>query len=283
MNVTQPIRSGLAIALSLLPLFLFSQNLNQLWSHIDYGEAIGLHGMYVTDLNGDGENELLFSGQQYPGQHVFVTSYANGQLKNLWQSRFYDDLGVAKVLVFNADNDTDQEIGILLHDGTFEVYDGTTYALLQSIPTGVSFPYDAQIANIDADPAMELVTVSVVDLSVFDLGSLTMEYQDADYAGSQVLTGDVDGYGITEIVVSSPNDNKGYVLNGITKAVEWTYLGSFGNRMALADTNGDNVPEIFGASWSGSITIYDGLLHTPVDELVAIPNGVDIIRLTLRA
>ncbi|MCC6414076.1 MAG: PQQ-binding-like beta-propeller repeat protein [Saprospiraceae bacterium] len=275
MNVTQPIRSGLAIALSLLPLFLFSQNLNQLWSHIDYGEAIGLHGMYVTDLNGDGENELLFSGQQYPGQHVFVTSYANGQLKNLWQSRFYDDLGVAKVLVFNADNDTDQEIGILLHDGTFEVYDGTTYALLQSIPTGVSFPYDAQIANIDADPAMELVTVSVVDLSVFDLGSLTMEYQDADYAGSQVLTGDVDGDGITEIVVSSPNDNKGYVLNGITKAVEWTYLGSFGNRMALADTNGDNVPEIFGASWSGSITIYDGLLHTPVDELVAIPNGVD--------
>lgn len=277
MNVTQPIRSGLAAALFLLPLFLFSQNLNQLWSHVDYGEALGLHGMHCTDVNGDGAQELVFSGQTYAGYHVFVASYQNGDLKTTWKSRYYNNPIPAEVMLANGDNDADQEVYMLLSDGTLEVYDGATMTLSQTLSTGILFALDALVQNIDDDPALELVAVTYDNLVVYDLDAQTVEYQNYDYPGFQVQAGDVDGDGVTEIVISSINNANGYLLNGITKALEWNYLGGFGNRIVLADANGDNVPEIFGASWFGAITIYDGFLHTPVAEFATIPNGVDAL------
>lgn len=275
MNVTQPIRLGMATALFLSPLFLFSQNLNQLWSHVDYGEGIGFQGMHCSDVNGDGGQELVFTGQTYAGYHAFVASYQNGDLKTTWKSRYYNNPLPSEVMLANADNDADQELYVLLSDGALEVYDGATMTLSQTLNTGIPFAIDALVQNIDDDPALELVAVTYDNLVVYDLDAQTVEYQNHNYPGLQVQAGDVDGDGVTEIVISSINNANGYLLDGVTKALEWNYLGGFGNRIVLADANGDNVPEIVGAPWFGAITIYDGFLHSPVAELASIPNGVE--------
>jgi hypothetical protein len=79
--------------------------------------------------------------------------------------------------------------------------------------------------------------------------------------GTSLAVGNVDSDAALEIVTAG-----GYVIDGATHAVEWTYAGGFGLAVDTGDLDGDGVEEIVGMdSWS-RFRGFSGLLKAPLWE-----------------
>lgn len=257
-----------------LPFFLFSllyfnlsaQNLNMLWSRVEIGSSIGSVKIFCQDIDADGKQDIIFNGGQSPGQHVFVANYDGNALDLKWTSRLFTTNQVSAILLANADQDADTEIYLVMQDGSVEVYDGTSRQIIDTYQTNVSNVYAASIADLDNDGHAEIALVSTYKLAVFDLVTEQMDWESDTETGSALVTGDVDGDGALEVVVSSnPWDGSGFVIDGASGAVKWHYLNGFGSTLGLADTNNDGVLEIIGMG-GGQVTIFDGALHSPLTQ-----------------
>jgi len=80
--------------------------------------------------------------------------------------------------------------------------------------------------------------------------------------------GNVDADATLEIVTSSYG-GYGYVLDGISGTVQWTYINHFGAIVRLRDLDGDNMDEIIGASPWSNITVFDADVKTPAWEITS--------------
>ena len=106
------------------------------------------------------------------------------------------------------------------------------------------------VADVDRDPALELVVVADNKIVYYDGVEFFREKEGRDYLQpSALLVGDVDGDGAAEIVA-----NDGYVLDTATLNIEWATDG-FGYPISLFDLDGDGVPDVVGET-GGSLTFW---------------------------
>ena len=74
-----------------------------------------------------------------------------------------------------------------------------------------------------------------------------------------------------EIVIAGAGH--GYVIDAVTRQLEWDYINGFGPEVHSGDVDGDGRDEIVSVAYSGHIVIFDAELHTPKQE-IAIDRGI---------
>lgn len=108
-------------------------------------------------------------------------------------------------------------------------------------------------ANVDEDPAAEIVLVADNRLVYVDGGSFTKQFTSiSEYSATQVRCGDVDGDGRAEIVL-----NSGKVVDAGTGDVEWEDEPFFG-KIELLDLDGNGVLEVLTENpGGGPLKVFD--------------------------
>jgi len=257
-----------------------TEYLNKVWSKFNLGGSLGSRNIFVRDFDGNGQKEILLSAyKDYGGSYFAIMSFIDNEYIPSWSSPFYTSNNIRVVQTANFDGDNDFEIYILTINGDIEVYDGETMELENTFSTGSSYASQAIFADLDEDGNFEFIVVAdnwdEEYMSVYDAQTFELEYQSMDIAATDLVVGDVDGDGINEIILST-----GYVVNALDFSIEWEYIGEFGSWVDLADVNEDLVPEIIGANYSGTVTAFDCILHSPIWQFSTGYSGNEALMVT---
>ena len=103
------------------------------------------------------------------------------------------------------------------------------------------------MGDLDLDGVLDAVVCDDETLYLFELANGTQTDLRYGFGCSDVAIGQTDADPQLEIVIAG-NPAGGYVLDGVTLAVEWGDLEGFGPQIALGDLDGDGHDEILAAS-----------------------------------
>lgn len=249
------------------------------WQYGEFGDYIGLAGLFVTDLDNDGAPEIVatarFAGYGPNDVWYVVRQNALGTYEQVGRSPIYGT-SITRLLLEDMNGDGKKEIVVALSDGTIHVYDGSTLSEIRSL--SVTAPLsDIAIADLDHDGLKEIITSNGIGVSVYGYDSGELKWSVTTGGGSSLAVGNVDDDDALEIVTTTYG-GKGYVLNGLSGAIKWEYINSFGAKVLLEDLDGDGKKELIGAySWY-KITIFDADIKSPSWE---IATSQDISSLTV--
>ena len=241
------------------------------WERPDLGEYLGYNGLHVHDLDGDGEEEILFTSTvpygwgAWGGSRFFVmesteSGYAIAKASPLFTTDASRNESILWLAV--RDSGAGTTIHVLLADGTVRLYDGATLAPVDTVSLDLAVgSASLTIVDVDDDGTDEYVVGSDQYVGIFDITTQALEWSTAD-AVRDVEVGDVDGDGRNEIVLGN-----GRVLDGATRDVQWTYPDGFGQLLTLANTDTDAALEIVAYNGAYSLVAFDGEFNTPLWEL----------------
>ena len=253
--------------------------LQKTWSMTEIGSAIGSTNFFCEDFNGNGKNEILFTGNNgYDENYFSLYSYANGNYYSSWSSKLYSDNYISNLQVANLNGDEYYEIYVFLSDGTIEVYDGATMEITNTYSTISTIATQSAVADVDGDGEMEIVVTSSIwysnYLHIYDASTFNLEYENDTLGAHDVEVGDVDGDGENEIILTGF-----YILDGATREVEWHHTDEWDRRIELCDVNSDGVVDIISNNNSSNIKAFDGELHTTLWEF-STGNSIDALTVT---
>jgi uncharacterized repeat protein (TIGR01451 family) len=221
------------------------------WRFAPVGYGIGIAGLQVADLDGDGDREIVVG--TVAGYWHVLERLPGGGFEPTWISDIATSLTAVRVAQLDGDPALEVVVGA---SGRLSIYDGATRVLERSWPAAKPHFNGLSIADVDGDGALEAVfcngypVASPGDgtLYVYDLATGVQEYASAPETCQDVAVGNVDADPVPEIVVGNGLQT-GYVLDGATRAVEWA--NPFGAHVRLADLDGDGIKEVV-AGFSGS-------------------------------
>jgi outer membrane protein assembly factor BamB len=258
--------------------------LRPLWSRWVYGGRIGDAGIFVGDLDADGHPEVVASstsiGGDFANDSWFVAKArpsATGppSYEMVWHSPLSPQvLGALRV----AQLDSDPQLEVVVALGAqILVYDGLTRAVQQTISTASPFPiHRLVVANADADASPEFVFCSEYSVYVYGMTG-ELEYTRRQYC-EDIAVGQVDLDPTPEIVVANLTD-PGYVIDGVTHAVEWAASQGFGAHVRLGDLDADGRDEIVAASSWMTIRIFDADTRSQAYPFALTPGYIGALQL----
>lgn len=108
-------------------------------------------------------------------------------------------------------------------------------------------------ANVDEDPAAEIVMIADARLVYVDGGTFTKQFTSiAEYAATEIRCGDVDGDGRADVVL-----NSGKVVDARSGDIKWEDEPFFG-RIELFDLDGNGVAEVLTENpGGGPLKVFD--------------------------
>ena len=237
------------------------------WSRHVYGVGIGARGLHVVDLDGDGQPEIVASsstrGGFWANDSWIVVRRISGAAEPYtltWRSPIGAEVSAVRV----AQVDADPAPEVVVVAGTqVQVWDGATLTLQQSfaLPEALN---SLTVGNADGDAALEYVACAESAVRVYGLGGAlerTLLFPCSDAAVGQV---DLDA--APEIVIANW-DEAGYVVDGVTQALEWTNSFGFGRRVRLGNLDGDARLEAVAASSWQQIRVFDVDLQSLTDSV----------------
>lgn len=260
----------LSIFLLIISLHVKSQTqsnyLQKIWNITEVGSSIGSTNFFCEDFNGDGKNEILFTGNNsYDENYFSLYSYANGNYYPSWSSKLYTDVYICNLQITNLNGDAYYEIYVFLSDGTVEVYDGETMEITNTFTTTSINATQSTVADVDEDGDLEIVVTSSEwqsnYLHIYDASTFNLEYENDTLGAHDLEVGDVDGDGENEIILTGF-----YILDGTTREVEWYHANEWDRLIELCDVNSDGIVDIISNNNSGSIMAFDGESHTTIWE-----------------
>jgi len=252
---------------SALPPFL------QEWKYAVYGAGIGAKGLHVVDLDQDGTLEILAHGYFYEPFWYVIKSDSNEGFKQTWSSPLYPT-NIIDIYPVDHDGDGTMEIFITLDDGTVEVYNGATLEKQSTFSLGPNIMAMAY-ADLAQDGSMNIITTDGTNIYIYSASTHAFLAEIPGYGGESLTVGNMDDDTALEIATTTYYGHTGYVLDGVTRALEWNYMETFGRYIEAADVDNDGRDELIGAVPWVSITKFNVESQSaggqaPVSDLAAI-------------
>ncbi len=234
---------------------------NQVWASGKFTSAI--KRIAAADVNNDGTAEI-FVGLADASVHVYRgTDFSN-------MATFPVNFEMQSLLLADTDGNGLKEM-IISNATTIAAYDPLNYQLLWNFS---GHGGDVAVGNVDADAAPEIVLSTGY---VLDGATRAVEwyYPASSGFGFQIELGDIDGDGIEEIV-GAANWQKITIFEADLRSPMWEIPTDLDiAALAIADTNGDNRPEIiYGDGQWGAIHCIDGLTHSELWQIHNPEHGV---------
>jgi hypothetical protein len=169
----------------------------------------------------------------------------------LWRSSALEGGAIQEILVEDLDGRGGYDIIVRTQGGQAFVFDEKYSPRWTTVKENFQRVTALTIANLDGDPAYEIMLVADNQILVFDGDQFVREQQFAQvYANVlEVRVGNVDNDPQLEIVL-----NNGRILDALTADPEWE-TSPFGNSIDLIDIDGDGIDEVIGYGQPGQDTI----------------------------
>ena len=238
------------------------------WKYDMFGTSIGVGGLVLADIDGDGSMEIVTAARlgQYPDTSFWyvVKHAAPGEYRQIWSSDPYAQT-ITALIVADTAPDSGNEIFVALHDGTIQVVDGRTLQERGILSTGI--PIEAMaVADVDGDGTKEILLSDGTKLLAYSADTLTQKWMLPYYGGTSIAVGNVDDDSSVEIVTTS-SYRSGYVIDGSTRTLKWEYPNGFGSRVAIGDIDGSGRNEIVGNPQWENVVIFDAREKAPSWEI----------------
>jgi len=201
--------------------------------------------MPVDNLSG----VVLVYGDRYA--IVRVVRVTDRGVQVLWRSSALEGGAIQEILVEDLDGRGGYDIIVRTQGGQAFVFDETYASRWTTVKENFRRVNAITIANLDDDPAYELLMVADNQILIFDGDQFVREQQFAQvYANVvEVRVGNVDADPQLEVIL-----NNGRVLDALTMDPEWE-TNPFGTAIDLFDIDGDGIDEIIGYGQPGQDTI----------------------------
>jgi len=209
------------------------------------GEGIGKTGIVAGDTSEGVELYLGGSTSTFGDDDFWYALRYDRSLKDFVQvySSPLFSAGIRRIDVGNVQGTAEEEIIIGLADGTIQIHDRATKALLLEFSTLLGEIEAMAITDLDDDGLAEIV-LCADDLAI--------------YSGEGTLLWEVEGAGGTDLVVADMDDDTaleiattdGNVVDAAAQSVQWSWGDGFGAYLAAADIDDDGMSElIVGQEW----------------------------------
>lgn len=201
--------------------------------------------MPVDNLDG----VILVYGDRYA--IVRVVRVTDRGVHVLWRSSALEGGAIQEILVEDLDGRGGYDIIVRTQGGQVFVFDETYASRWTTVKEDFRRVNAMTIANLDDDPAYEILMVADNQILVFDGAQFVREQQFPQvYANVvEVRVGNVDADPQLEFIL-----NNGRVLDALTADPKWE-TSPFGTSIDLFDIDGDGIDEIIGYGQPGQDTI----------------------------
>ncbi len=210
------------------------------WSWTPLGYGIGERGFAALDVDGDGRTELFAVPQN---ENYWYELRREGLFRQTWSS-FLDE---AELVALDAVGTPSGAKVAVLYANSLRIFDALSKVELLNLVTPTWANTDVALGDLDLDGVLDAVVCDDETLYLFELANGTQTDLRYGFGCSDVAIGQTDADPQLEIVIAG-NPTGGYVLDGVTLAVEWGDLEGFGPQIALGDLDGDGHDEILASS-----------------------------------
>ena len=198
---------------------------------------------------GERAGQILVYGDRYG--HLRAVQMTGDGAFEIWRSRLLDGQ-VYEVLVEDLEGDGRVEILARTQGGRLYVFDDQFNSTWENLREDYAEIAAMAVANMDDDPAYEIVVLGDGILDYYDGGDFTRQFSSTQsYEAQEMVVGNVDPDATLEIVL-----NSGWVLDAARAEPEWS-TEAFGPIIELLDIDGDGLEEILGYANAQQMRIFD--------------------------
>ncbi|MFK8016453.1 MAG: thrombospondin type 3 repeat-containing protein [Gammaproteobacteria bacterium] len=225
----------------------------------------------IGDVDADGDDEFVFAARDSEAALdtglIYIYDASTLQFE---RASNLDTLPSRRPLnaITLADVEGDAALEIIVAGSVFNaaiiyVLDGRTFEILQEYAVGGAPPGEfasVHTGDVDGDGDRDYVAVKLnpVSVVVIDAGDGTVLFQSDTLGGFGPLQGvemaNIDADDALEVIVSRDSL---FIFDGATQEI-WQSPNTLYGAIAVADINGDAVPEVLAARPSGTVVSLDG-------------------------
>ncbi len=161
---------------------------------------------------------------------------------------------VRKFFFCDLEGDGSMEFVVATTSGRILSYSMDTYVnLWENLEDRFQQIAAIDIANVDADPQLEIVFLADERLYIYDGLSKSRQWISPQaFQATEMLVANVDKDPQLEIIL-----NTGFIIDSRFLNIEVEWDKPFGERLAVVDMNSDGYPEVIGEFGDYSIRIFD--------------------------
>lgn len=252
--------------------------LSEEWTYPAFGSGLGASGLTIVDLDADGTLEIVAADNEVgnfgANNRWFVLRKSDtGGYENIHLSETYP-ASIKQIVTGDVDKNQIHEIYVGLENRNVLVYSGDDFHLIGTFTASI-VPVSLVVEDANNDHVAELVLSNGTAIVYYDAIKRIPIWEISGYGGD-LAVGNVDNQYGNEVITSS-----GYVLDGTTLNVKWSFPGSTGYnaRVAVGDLDGNGILEIVAATGSKKISVFDAVLQTTAWE-ISVNNVVDALTLS---
>lgn len=248
MASTSPKRiSGLGLLLAAISPFgnAWSAEFDPLYYSVDSFDGVATSRYAVTDLDGDGIPDLVFSAKAGTEDVLLVVGKTIGGDLGIKQTLLIPT-GTSPVRILRSGDGADPRILVVGRNSLVRELGGWPLAftgVFSIMPSAVA----AVMGDVDADGSDDLTVLTSGRLSTYALptGNLIRSSPVAASGASDLAFAQLDADSAQELIIGG--NVPGLVLDGATHAIDWSYIDGFGSKLATGQ-----LATSLSASWVGA-------------------------------
>ena len=207
------------------------------WAWSANGNAVGARGLEIVDVDGDEQAEI-FAVPRWPDYYWYQLRFGS-EIEQVWSSLpIVDEIFGLAVAADSGGYKT-----VVLTSDSILVVDARTKSPIAEFATLSSYNRAIAVADLDGNGILDAVVCDSEDLYRYELLTGTSTAVKYGFGCSALAIGQIDADPQLEIAMAG-NVSGGYLLDGISLAVDWGDIRGFGPDVELGDVTGDGLDEV---------------------------------------